>query len=149
MSPIRIQKEFVDLGFGFPVRLRQVPMVKVRGVWTPQVNYEQLAQAALKALCFKPARLTGNEVRFIRLQLGMTLEEFAARFCVTHPSVIKWEKQGDEPTKMQWCTEKDIRLYLLLQTEGEEHFVDLYKKLESVQSARKWTNSIDVNTLAA
>lgn len=149
MSQTKIQKEFVDLGFGFPIQLRQVPMIKVRGVWTPQVNYEQLAQAALKALCFKPARLTGHEVRFIRLQLGMTLEEFADRFCVTHPSVIKWEKQGDEPTKMQWCTEKDIRLSLLLQTEGEEHFVALYKKLESVQSARKWTNSIDVNTLAA
>lgn len=149
MNQTKIQKEFVDLGFGFPIRLRQVPMVKVRRVWTPQVNYEQLAQAVLKALCFKPARLTGNEVRFIRLQLGMTLEEFAARFCVTHPSVIKWEKQEDEPTKMQWCTEKDIRLYLLLRIEGEEHFVDLYKKLESVQSERKWTSSINVDSLAA
>ena len=149
MKQTRIQKEFVDLGFGFPVRLRQVPMIRVRGVWTPQVNYEQLAQATLKALCFKPARLTGNEVRFIRLQLRLTLEEFATRFGVTHPSVIKWEKQGDEPTKMQWCTEKDIRLSLLLHTDGEEQFVDLYKKLESVQSARKWTSSIDVNTLMA
>ena len=36
MNQTKIQKEFVDHGFGFPIRLRQVPMVKVRRVWTPQ-----------------------------------------------------------------------------------------------------------------
>ena len=98
------------------------------------MNYEQLAQAVLKALCFKPARLTGNEVRFIRLQLGMTLEEFAARFCVTHPSVIKWEKQEDEPTKIAVVHgEGHSSPSPFYESRGEEHFVDLYKKLESVQ----------------
>ena len=119
MTARRNQKEFVDHGFGFPVRLRNVQMVKVRGAWTPDLDYGELADAVMKALCFKPVRLTGSEVRFIRLQSQMTLQDFAARFGVTHPSVMKWEKQADEPTRMSWSTEKDLRLFGLLQAEGE------------------------------
>jgi hypothetical protein len=149
MTERRIQKEFVDRGFGFPIRLRNVPMVKVRGVWTPDLNYEELADAVIKALCFKPVRLTGNEVRFIRLQSQMTLQDFAARFSVTHPSVMKWEKQADEPTKMGWSTEKDIRLFVHLQTEGEAHFLQLYRELDHEKPPRKRTSSIDIASLAA
>ena len=36
----KIQKEYVDMGFGFPVYLQNVPMVKVRGVWTPKVRQQ-------------------------------------------------------------------------------------------------------------
>ena len=149
MTERRIQKEFVDCGFGFPVRLRNVPMVKVRGIWTPDLNYKVLEEAIVKALCFKPVRLTGNEVRFIRLKSQMTLQDFAARFGVTHPSVMKWEKQADEPTKMSWSTEKDIRLFVLLQTEGEAHFLQLYRELDHEKPPRKRTSSIDVASLAA
>ena len=38
----KVQKRFVDTGFGFPIRLINVPMVKVRGVWTPKINYNEL-----------------------------------------------------------------------------------------------------------
>ena len=41
---IKIQKRLIDTGFGFPIRLINVPMVKVRGVWTPKINYDELAQ---------------------------------------------------------------------------------------------------------
>ena len=149
MSERRIQKEFVDRGFGFPVRLRNVPMVRVRGVWTPDLNYEELANAVIEALCFKPVRLTGNEIRFIRLKSQMTLQGFAARFGVTHPSVMKWEKQADEPTRVSWSTEKDIRLFALLQTDGEAHLVRLYRQLDRERPPRKRTSSIDIASLAA
>ena len=149
MTERRIQKESIDYGFGFPIRLRNVPMVKIRGVWTPDLNYEELADAVVKALCFKPVRLTGNEVRFIRLKSQITLQDFAARFGVTHPSVMKWEKQADEPTRMSWSTEKDIRLFGLLQTEGEAHFLQLYRELDRERPPRKRTSSIDVASLAA
>lgn len=149
MTERRIQKEFVDRGFGFPVRLRNVPMMKVRGIWTPDLNYEELADAVIRALCFKPVRLTGHEVRFIRLHSQMTLQEFAARFSITHPGVMKWENQADDPTKMSWSTEKDIRLFVLLQTEGEAHFLQLYRALDQEKPPRKRTSSIDVASLAA
>ena len=149
MSDKRLQKEYVDHGFGFPIRLRNVPMVKVRGTWTPDLNYEELADAVLKALCFKPVRLVGDEIRFIRLKAEMTLQGFAERFGVTHPSVIKWEKQADEPTKMSWSTEKDIRLFGLLLTEDENQFLQLYGTLDREKPLRKRTSSIDVASLVA
>jgi DNA-binding transcriptional regulator YiaG len=149
MSDRRLQKEYVDHGFGFPIKLRNVPMVKVRGTWTPNLNYEVLADAVLKALCFKPVRLTGSEIRFIRLKAEMTLQAFAQRFGVTHPSVIKWEKQTDEPTKMSWSTEKDIRLFALLQTEDENQFLQLYRTLDREKPLRKRTSSIDIASIAA
>jgi DNA-binding XRE family transcriptional regulator len=107
------QEMFVYRGFGFPVVLIQVPMMHVRGVWTPDVNFNNLSDRLLEALARKPVRLTGNEVRFIRQSLSMTLEQFAQRFGVTHPAVIKWERAGNRPTVMTWAVEKDIRLETL------------------------------------
>ena len=79
----------------------------------------------------------------------MTLQAFAKRFGVTHPSVIKWEKQADEPTKMSWSTEKDIRLFGILQTEDENQFLQLYRTLDREEPLRKRTSSIDIASLAA
>lgn len=104
---------FVYEGFGFPVALLHVPMVRVRGTWTPDVDFNILSGRLLEALARKPARLTGNEVSFIRQSLTMTLDQFAQRFGVTHPAVIKWERSGNRPTAMTWAIEKDIRLETL------------------------------------
>ena len=109
----KVRKVFIDRGFGFPVRLLNVPMVKVRGMWTPKVDYDELAKRVLLALCEKPARLTGQEIRFTRQQFGMTLQAFAKRFNVSHVAVMKWEGAGSRSTSMNWATEKDIRLFLL------------------------------------
>lgn len=100
-------------GFGFPVVLLSVPMVLVRGAWTPDVDYNLLSRRVLERLARSDARLTGNQVRFIRLSLHMTLQQFAARFGVTHPAVIKWERAGNSPTSMSWAGEKDVRLEIL------------------------------------
>lgn len=135
----RTAAEFIDQGFGFPVRLRDVPMVHIRGVWTPNVDHNVLAHEVLRALCLKPARLTGNEVRFIRLHHGLTLAQFAERFGVSHPAVIKWERAGDKSTNMQWSTEKDLRLWLFLELEGKRNareFVAVYRSLDQEVSKR-------------
>ena len=63
MSDKKLQKEYVDHGFGFPIRLRNVPMVKVRRTWTPDLNYEALAVAVLKALCFKPVAVETSRTK--------------------------------------------------------------------------------------
>lgn len=105
-------KEFVDGGFGFPVRLRDVTMVKVRGVWTPRVDYNKLAEWVLLSLSRQDWPLTGNEVRFIRQHFQMTLQAFAGRFGVTHAGVLRWESAKGHPTAMNWSTEKDIRMFI-------------------------------------
>jgi hypothetical protein len=146
----KIQKSFIDEGFGFKVRLSNVPMVKVRGVWTPQINYNELAKAVLMALCHKPARLTGAEVRFVRQQLKMTLQAFAARFCVTHVAVIKWEKTDSKPTAMAWTTEKDLRLFVLSKCAAKPtEIAKLYAKLEKEQADSGIAVEVDIEKMAA
>jgi len=113
MKDIKISKRFVYDGLGFPVVLRNVPMVKVRGSWTPQINYNELSRHVILALATKPGRLTGHEVRFIRHYFGKTLESFGKRFDVSHPAVLKWEDAGEEAIAVKWPMEKDIRLFIL------------------------------------
>ncbi|MGK5084102.1 hypothetical protein WDW37_12465 [Bdellovibrionota bacterium FG-1] len=146
----KIQKEFVDRGCGFPIRLKNVPMIKVRGVWTPKINYNHLAVAVLNSLAFKPSRLTGAEVRFIRTHFAMTLQNFAKRFCVTHVAVMKWERFDEQPTVMGWTTEKDIRLFILSKLNVKAVIiVALYAQLETVAVDEQKPLDLDLEKLAA
>jgi hypothetical protein len=56
----KVQNEWIDTGFGFPVKLTNVTMIKVRGNWTPKLDYNALAINVLKALTHKHSRLTGT-----------------------------------------------------------------------------------------
>jgi transcriptional regulator with XRE-family HTH domain len=150
MSEKKIQKSFIDYGFGFPIRLINVPMIRVRGKWTLNINYNRLTTAVLRFLCDKPVRLTGNEVRFIRQHFEMTLQEFAMRFAVSHAAVIKWEKSRDEPPGMNWASEKDLRLFVLSKISGNsKDFAHLYQELERSKAERRQTIELDAEEIAA
>lgn len=112
MKENRVEK-FIYEGFGFPVILLNVPMKKFRGVEVPDINYNTLQSILLDLLSHKPLPLTGNEIRFIRQSLKMTLVEFAKHFGVTHAAVIKWEKSRDQFAKITPSTELHIRLFNL------------------------------------
>lgn len=144
------QETFVYEGFGFPVVLVNVPMVRVRDAWTPDVNLNKLSDRLLEALARKPARLTGNEVRFIRHSLSMTLEQLARRLCVTHPAVIKWERAENRPTVMAWAIEKDLRLEILRTRSGFEprEFLEAYTKLEEQAIGRPERVRLEVSQTA-
>jgi len=136
-------------GFGFPVILHNVPMVHLRGAWTPDVNYELLQRALLRVLAEKPARLSGGEVRFIRLAAAMTLQEFAKRFGVTHPAVMKWERAGSRTTGMGWSTEKDIRLDMISRLEEQPgRFFKIYRELEHQPTQKAVPLALDVTSVA-
>jgi DNA-binding transcriptional regulator YiaG len=125
------QSSFVFEGFGFPVVLLNVPMVRSLGVWTPDIDYRKLTRIVLRQLALHPARLTGHEIRFIRHSMDMTLEEFAHRFGVTHPAVVQWEQCGAKPTRMAWALEKDIRLQIIKSqlTPSASRFAQAYEEL--------------------
>jgi len=97
----RIEKNFLDRGFGVPVLFESVTLLKTGDEWTLSINYAAVEAALIGAIPDKRARLTGNEVRFIRLHFEMTLTEFGKRFGVSHAAVKKWESQQDGPTKMR------------------------------------------------
>ena len=150
MKKTKIKKIFIDREFGFPVKLLNVPMIKVRGIWTPHINYNLLSEQLLKMLCQKPIRLTGNEIRFIRFSLEMSLQDFAKRLAVTHVAVIKWEKMKNRPTPMNCSTEKDLRLFLFSKiSSSSKAWAKLYQSLEEVQSDNPKPIQLDLEKLAA
>ncbi|MCE5228973.1 hypothetical protein LLG95_05175 [bacterium] len=146
-------KEYTDYGFGFPVILRHVPMIKAFGKWTPDINYKQLERSVLLSLVHKPARLTGGEIRFIRHYFRMTLQDFGENFDVRHTAVMKWEKAENEPTRMDWSTEKDVRLFaldrLLPEKELARRIVPLYRDLRKKKQDGPIPVEQDCNELMA
>ena len=145
----KVQKHFVDMGFGFPVHLINVPMIKVRGQWTPDVDYNKLQGLVLKQLAHKSGRLSGAEVHFIRQALEMTLQQFAKRLGVSHVAVIKWEKVGSESTTMNWSTEKDIRLFVLSRLgASSKDAMALYAFLEEVLPSRSVKIEVPLDDVA-
>lgn len=124
-----IQDQFIDYGCGFPILLRHVPMIKIDGKWIPNINYSKLEKIVSMMLCRKQTKLTGHEIRFIRLYLEMTIDAFAKRFGVKHPTVIKWENFKDKSTNMSLGTEKDIRLCLISHLTNEKQISSLYTEL--------------------
>ena len=144
MRKTKIEKEFIDIGFGFPVRIHNAKMVEIRNEWMLEINYVKLANTVLKALANKKSKLTGNELRFIRLKFEMTLEEFAKRFYVSHPTVIKWESKKDMPTNINWSTEKDIRLFIYTKLLNQDNFLEFYNKLETKAKKDTKQSFIDI-----
>jgi len=145
----KIQKRFVDEGFGFPVVLRNVPMIKVRGVWTPNINYNKLSRDIALLLTRKKARLTGNEIRFIRHYFEMTLEAFGKRFDVSHPAVLKWERTADKCPAIKWPIEKDIRLFVLDKLSARPKvFKEVYENLRQGAGVRAKPIEMDLKRAA-
>lgn len=149
MSDKKIQKTFTDNGFGFPIQILNAPLRKVRGKWTLDLNFEQYERAVLMALAYKPYRLTGNEIKFIRHYFEMPLKDFGKRFGdVAHSAVIKWEKFQDEPTNMNWACEKDIRMFVITHLDPSYLSV-LYKKLENVAVAKATKIKLEAQEILA
>jgi len=146
----KIQKAYRDHGFGFPVTLLHVPMTEVRGEWVPSVNQKDLQEMVVEALVMKPSRLTGSEVHFIRLYSEMTLVQFAERFDVSHPAVLKWERTENHATGMNWTTEKDLRLFALTKlSPSAKKFVVVYEQLAEVASDKVQAIKIDCEKKSA
>jgi hypothetical protein len=66
MKKQKIEKEIIYDGLGFPIILRNVPMVEIRGVWTPDIDLNVLQRVVLLSLAHHLKSLTGNQIRFIK-----------------------------------------------------------------------------------
>lgn len=100
-------------GFGFPVVLHNVPMINVRGVWTPDIKWNRLEKIVLLLLAHHPVELTGDQIRFIRHSMELNQRKFSDLFGITHAAVVKWESSHEKPAKMQMTTQIAIRLRIL------------------------------------
>lgn len=101
-------------GFGFPVVFSELPAVKIRGELIPDVDLNQFAKPLILIICSKQlAPLSGNQVKFIRNYLNMSLREFAKFMDVTHQSVMRWEKKTKSAARIDINTEIVLRLKIL------------------------------------
>ena len=132
---------FVYEGLGFPVTLIKCPMKKVFGEWVLDINLAKLQLDMLKALIHKPVPLTGSELRFIRKYLELSATAFGKLVGVSHPAVLKWEK---DQAHISPPTEIYIRLYVLqnLQAKDKE-FRNLYEEI-SIENLIKHKNDKQV-----
>ncbi|MCY4523745.1 MAG: hypothetical protein OXB84_03290 [Halobacteriovoraceae bacterium] len=146
----KIQKKYIDNGLGFTVILINVPMINVRNQWVLHINYNRYQEVVLNSLAYKPVKLTGSKIQFIRKYFQMTVRDFAKRFSVKHPAVIKWEKKKDKFTKMDWATEKDIRLFIVdeLSKKASELY-KLYKILVREAKESKEPIKLSANAISA
>jgi DNA-binding transcriptional regulator YiaG len=97
-------------GFGFPIRLINVPMRKAYGDWVLEVNFAQLQVAVLLLLVKQTTPLSGREITCIRHFLDMSTTQFGELLGVSHVAVIKWE---NEERNMNPSTEIFLRLHVL------------------------------------
>ncbi|MCH9689157.1 MAG: hypothetical protein K0U10_00705 [Gammaproteobacteria bacterium] len=101
-------------GLGFPVELETVNMVCINGDWLPTIDVQKVADKVIEKLAVQDARLTGNQVKFIRSYFAMSLREFGEKVVhESHMAVSKWEKKEDMHTKMNANTEHELRLYII------------------------------------
>lgn len=130
----KIQKEFEFDGFGIPLVLVDAPMVVLRGEWTLDVNFNQLEDALAMAVALKPSRLSGDEVRLLRLHLGHSFARFGEIFSRTKQAAMKWEKSKKEQTCMAWATEKDLRMHVVVRHDvSSEEYKRIHLWLENAR----------------
>lgn len=146
----KVQSKFAYYGAGYEVIFHHVPMIKIGREWVLDVGLSVLDRLVFEALPHHPSRLTGNQVRFVRDYTELTLKAFAERFGVSHAAVKKWENAGDGPTNMAWSTEKDIRLFVLMQSEPEANeFQQCYLDLVVEPSLEPVSMHLDIESKVA
>lgn len=98
---------------GFPVLLIDPPMVNIRGQWLPDINLRDLQLVVFRLLVAKPTRLTGDEIRFIRLYLRLRQSDLAKVLNRANHSVVsQWESHGDGASGMDYNTEVLLRIWM-------------------------------------
>jgi DNA-binding transcriptional regulator YiaG len=123
----RKKTTFVFQGFGFPIKLIDVPIRKVLGHWVIDIEMGKLEIVVLQALIYRPTLLNGDELRFIRKYLSMTTSEFGKLFGVSHVAVVKWESGK---THTSPSTEICVRLHVLNHLRAmDKDFRHLYNTL--------------------
>ena len=146
MKKRKIEQEFIYYGLGFPIVLSNVPMVEVRGTWTPEIDYNALQKIVLLTLSHKEVALTGSELSFIRKYFRLTLQKFGKLFGVSHAAVSKWETCKNKPARIQLTTEREIRLFILDSLlEKSSEFRNAYRKLIEQQFKLKQAKPLEID----
>lgn len=125
-------------GFGFPIIFERLPAVKLRGEWTPDVDWTQYALPVIIYICVgQDVALSGNQVKFLRHHLQMSLREFAKFAGVTHQSVMRWEDKGKAAAQIDGHMEFVLKLKVLKHLHSKASTINqAVNKVEEVGKSR-------------
>ena len=148
----KILKTLIFKRLGFPIRLRNVPMIYLREEWIPHIDYNSLQKAVLLHLCHKKSPFTGAEIAFIRNYFAMSTVQFGQKFGCSHVAVLKWEKYREKFARISPPTEVCIRLFILLKLKKKASaFKELYIEIDipSLNNSLKRSENPDVISIDA
>lgn len=128
-------------GFGFPVIFEELPAVKIRGELVPDVDWKQIGEVVIACICSQQkVPLSGDQIKFIRTSLNMSLRAFAKFVGVKHQSVMRWEKRGDQPAEIETHIEFVLRIKVLRDLKVEvEVITEAIEQVEDVDKFRSNT----------
>lgn len=107
----KIVRQYVYEGLGFPIILRNIKVFKSRGLWVPDVDYNELQAEVAKNIATHLHCITGNQLRFLRLHLGYNAYGLAMKMGV-HPSQIcRWEKAKENEIVMSMKSRSKLMKY--------------------------------------
>lgn len=82
--------------YGFPVKLKNVPMFRFEGKDEPDIDYEKVSEDLFFELLRRPIRLTGNHIRFLRKHLGLTQKDMENILGMKQANFSKIEAKGND-----------------------------------------------------
>lgn len=113
-------------GFGFPIFFEELPAVKSRGELVPDVDWFVLSKPVAEHVCSEQhVPLSGNQVKFLRNLLDMSLREFAKFISVKHQSVMRWESRAKSAAHIDPHLEVVLRIKVLKAMRSRASIVNL------------------------
>lgn len=90
---------------------------------------DQLCEVIADQLAKKPSRLTGKELRFLRVQMGLSQAAMAKAQGVTEQNVSLWERRGKVPK----ANDHLARLCYLAHRAGDEPLRKVFDRIMAVE----------------
>lgn len=97
MSETFKKDQYIYRGTGFPVTLCGFPFKKEHGVEVFAFDVRTLELFIAQIVLLKPAFLTGNEIKFLRTFVNLSMRDFGQSLDVSAAGVKKWEDKDDAP----------------------------------------------------
>ena len=105
-----------------PIRLESVAGKEIEVI---DLDIGILEKLVAKTIIEEKVPIRGQEVKFLRKALGLSMERFARNFDFSSAAILKWEKDGAK--RLSLVNELAVRTFVneILQLEIEIKFFDL------------------------
>jgi transcriptional regulator with XRE-family HTH domain len=134
-------KNYLWNGFGFPVIFEELPAIKLRGELVPDIDFSKVAPDLIKFICSdQDVPLSGNQIKFFRHALNLSMRDFAKLIGVTHQSLMRWENRKNHPAKIEAHIEIVLRILMLKRFDGNnEEILEAANQVEGVAKLKSAT----------